>query len=197
MIVFEAKEGQQADDQGAVKLIAQVVWAAPAPFGSSQAYSAGLEFLRAAADSWGDLLAFLRIHLQREVTVEPMRLTQRPALDLRESVANDSKLPAFEVLFNTGDVWLRGDLTHANKTTLWVATKGMTPQPRAPVQLRIGIRSQNGKAALLIHGRVPGNPIADNRGSGWIFECEIERLERPDLYQRLIAAINGTGPSEK
>jgi hypothetical protein len=197
MIIFEAKEDQQTEGQGAVKLIAQVVWTGPAPFGGSQAHSAGLEFLRASADSWAELLAFLRSHLQREVTVEPMRLTERPALDLRESVASDSNLPNFEVLFNAGDVWLRGDLSHANNTTLWVATKGMTPRPGAPIQLRIGIRSPKGRAALLIHGRVPGNPIADNRGNGWIFECEIERLDRPDLYERLIAAIDGTGPSAK
>jgi hypothetical protein len=195
MIVFEALETKGATTESGepVKLIAQVVWTGPAPFGSNQAFSAGLQLLRASAGSWEQLLSFVRDHIQPDIEVTTTRLAEKPAMDLRESAAPDSEPGRFEVLFNAGDVWLRGELIHANDSTLWIATRGMTPRPDAPMQARIGIRSTKGRAAVLIQGRVPSSPIADHRGRGWIFECHIETLNRQDLFDRLLVAVTDKG----
>ncbi len=190
IVVFEVQPPANLTkpDTKKVKLVAQVKWSGPAPFGGSESYAAGLELMRASASNWSSLIAFMRDELGADPrTDRPRRIGNSPAFDLRKNDALDKETPEkFEVLFNYDDVWFRGALVYANPTTMWIATVAEPPPIGSTIQVRIGIKSQDKHMALMVAGHVPGGALADNETKGWIFECEIESLSETTVYAELL-----------
>jgi len=189
LIVFDVVENNDKTEQleQGVKLISQVVWSGPAPFGGSEAYAAGLELVRASAPTWGKLLSFLREKLRADpLSASPRRVGTAAAFDLREKHPDED---GFEVLFNAGDMWFRGELVAANQRTLWVSSNGAQPRIGQPIRIRIAVRGDDGAGALMVRGHVPGAPLPDNRGRGHIFECAINAVSNADLFGELLAAM--------
>jgi len=190
IVVFEVQGADKVSQttDSVIKLVAQVIWSGPAPFGGSESYAAGLELMRASAPTWSSLIAFMRDELGADPRMDrPKRIGSGPAFDLRKNASRDTETPEkFEVLFNIDDVWFRGALVFANPSTMWIATIADPPGNGSPIQVRIGIKSQDKHMALMVTGHVPGGALADNETKGWIFECEIESLSETEVYAELL-----------
>ncbi|MFT7625490.1 MAG: hypothetical protein ACI9WU_004681 [Myxococcota bacterium] len=185
ILIFDVDEAADLSSEGKpVRLIAQVNWAGPAPFGGSEAFAAGVEILRATGGSWTDLLASLRERLRAEGRFEEIPTeTARPATPV-------SRTSGFEALFNHEGVWFRGEIVTANMSTVWVRTARMAPPLGAPVRVRIAVRDSGKLVAVDVSGRVPGSPLPDQDTSGWVFELEVEKINHTELYNRLLERIH-------
>lgn len=194
ILLFDVEDSTDTPDLSGVRLIAQVNWASPAPFGGSDAWAAGLELLRATGGSWNELITFLKKRLRAESgsIVREDGSTQQPSVDLTEVAQHRGS--GFEALFNNEGVWFRGEIVTANMDTVWVRTARMAPSIGAPVRVRIAVRDDGKLVAVDVSGRVPGNPIADQQSRGWIFEVEIGQINHTDLYDRLLKRLDAEAP---
>jgi len=183
-----------ASDGADVRLIAQVVWSGPAPFGGEDAYAAGVQLMRASASSWESLLGFLEGDLHSAGSARGRSQEQRGAaiVDLR---AEPDAHGVFEVLFFHDGVWYRGGIVTANAGTVWVRSAGIQLPRGTPVRLQIAVSDAGRRTALSVSGRVPGDPIPDPRSRGWVFEVDVDELSHPDLYHRLLQRLGRAGDS--
>ncbi len=186
ILIFDVEESESfTDTDESVRLIAQVSWSGPAPFGGSEAFAAGIEILRATGGNWTDLLSDLRERLRAEGTYDEVIDPERshPAM-------SPPKSSGFQALFNHEGVWFRGEIVTANMSTVWVRTARMAPPLGAPVRVRIAVRDAGKLVAVDVSGRVPGSPLPDQDTSGWVFELEVETINHTALYNRLLERIH-------
>lgn len=197
ILIFDIEEGSDENhpDVRGVRLIGQVAWSGPAPFGGGQDFAAGIELLRAIGESWGELLHFLKLKLRAESAPRHRSASgSYAAVDLRQrAAARVRRSTRFEALFNNDGVWFRGEIVTANPSTLWLRTSRMAPRPGAPIRVRIAVRDQGKLVAVDLRGQVPGSAIPDPSSRGWVFEVEVDEINRTDLYSRLLAAIQSAG----
>lgn len=183
ILIFDVQETEDvAPEMHDVRLIAQVSWTGPAPFGGNESHAAGLEILRATGGSWNELLSGLHDSIMDEEDAAP-------SIAPRAETAPRSS-SGFECLFNHEGVWFRGEIVTANMSTVWVRTARMAPPLGAPVRVRIAVRDEGKLVAVDASGRVPGSPIPDADTRGWVFELEIEEINRTELYTRLLERIH-------
>ena len=189
ILIFDVEESDQsAPDVRGARLIAQVSWAGPAPFGDSSSHSAGLELLRTSGGQWTGLLAHLKKRHRAESGVV---IKEGSDSSGERSGMHDSGYGSgFEALFNHEGVWFRGEIVTASVSVIWIRTARMAPPMGAPIRVRIAVRDTGKLVAVDVNGRVPGSPIPAQGSRGWVFEVEIESVNRMELFERLIGRIN-------
>ena len=189
ILVFEIEQSETGPDVTGVRLIAQVNWAGPAPFGDGGSFAAGIQFLRTTGSTWHDLLKFLRKQRRAEVPGEnePGPADTR-APGSERPTARSGKIQA---LFNHEGAWFRSEIVTMNHSTLWLRIARIPPGRGSPARVRIAVRREGKLTAIDIRGHVPGNPIADANSAGWIFEVNIEQVSHVDLFEQLLQRLTG------
>ena len=191
ILIFDVKDGADTAgvSVGSVRLIGQVVWSGPAPFGGAESYSAGLELLRATGGSWDGLIRFLRDELRATPSEgEPDR--GGPGVTFFKKTSGQRRRAGrFEVLFNYEGVWFRGEIVTANSDTLWIRTARTPPRPGTEIRVRIAVRDHGKLAAMDVRGCIPTQPLPDAQSRGWVFELDVDELSDPERYERLITRL--------
>lgn len=191
ILIFDVKDGDAAPSGsvGNVRLIAQVVWSGPAPFGGPESFAAELELLRATGGSWDELIRFFRD--------EPQAMPHDGACDRggpsvtvhKKTSGQQRRAEKFEVLFSYEGVWFRGEIVMANVETLWIRTSRTPPRPQTKIRVRVAVRDHGKLAAMDVRGCIPTQPLPDAHSRGWVFELAIDEISDPDRYGRLVTRL--------
>ena len=193
ILVFQVEPNLgEFGEQTITSLVAQVVWTAPARFGGSSSFAAGLQLLRAADPSWERLVALVaQTHGDSHgpPQLAQARMTRAPVVSETSAGADES----FDVLFHYDGVWYRGDLVVANQSTVWIRSPSIRPPLGAPIRLQVAVSEDGRRTTIGVGGRVPGYPIPDQESRGWVFEVEVHDVSHPGLFRRLVERLAPRG----
>lgn len=185
MIVLEIINPEPSTaDRG--RLIGQVVWSGPAPFGGGDSAAAGLQMLGASAGTWARAVE-QAINPDAEARPpRPLSTERPPSLDR----AAQPSAAAFQALFQLDGAWFRGEIVTGTRQALWVRCGNNRPAIGSPMRLRVAISDGQRRGAIVVDGHVPVGPLPDPRSRGWIFEMEVSHSSHPDLFARLVTAMS-------
>ena len=171
-------------------IIGQVAWSAPAPFGGSTTYAAGLAVFKAPEPEWTEMVQGSLVGAPDAEAEQATPNHPPERLGAFDRLAGRMGHAGLVTLYESGNIWYRGALISAGVDSIRIQTDAFVPEPGSAVQARIGVRDPRTGGPLAVRGRVPTLARVSVGYGGSIFDLELDHVSSAALFRRVVLFVS-------